>query len=70
MVRGWSSQQQPRLLDELIKQYERSEEAGWLSNSPNVSTNGHYNPLSGYAKGEAPKLKEAQQHQNYRNGSS
>src|SRR6202045_1177053 len=68
----------PVLLDQLIEQYERPEEAAGAGGLLEQLTkrvyerilSGEMTHYLGYAKGEAPKLEEGQVRQNHRNGSS
>jgi putative transposase len=68
----------PALLDQLIEQYERPEEAAGAGGLLEQLTkrvyerilSGEMTHYLGYAKGEAPKLEEGQVRQNHRNGGS
>jgi putative transposase len=68
----------PVLLDQLIEQYERPEEAAGAGGLLEQLTkrvyerilSGEMTHYLGYTKGEAPKLEEGQVRQNHRNGSS
>src|SRR5882762_2468124 len=68
----------PGLLDQLIEQYERPEEAAGAGGLLEQLTkrvyerilSGEMTHYLGYAKGEAPKLEEGQVRQNHRNGGS
>jgi putative transposase len=68
----------PALLDQLIEQYERPEEAAGAGGLLEQLTkrvyerilSGEMTHYLGYAKGEAPKLEEGQLRQNHRNGGS
>jgi hypothetical protein len=68
----------PELLDELIKQYEKPEQAAGPGGLLEQLTKrvyerilgGEMSHYLGYAKGQAPKLEAGQERNNYRNGSS